>query len=132
MIFARPETCFDLMRDIRIHTQTMACTDENGLGQTITFEGTHFGLRQRLTVRVIEYERPWRFVDAMVKGSFRSFVHIHKFEPRDGGTLIQDKIIWTSPLGPLGALADMLFLKRYLKDLVQARNAKLKQIAESS
>jgi hypothetical protein len=45
---------------LRIHTQTTAQTNEKavaavtdgkiGLGQTVTFEGTHFGMRQRFTV----------------------------------------------------------------------------------
>ncbi|HEX3101127.1 MAG TPA: hypothetical protein VHQ01_05025, partial [Pyrinomonadaceae bacterium] len=55
LIRAPAVACFDLMRDIRIHTETTAQTDEKavagvtegkiGLGQTVTFEGKHFGLR---------------------------------------------------------------------------------------
>jgi ligand-binding SRPBCC domain-containing protein len=135
LIDAPPETCFDLIRDIRIQSETTSHINKKepiGLGQTVTFEGKLFGLRQRLTVQVIEFDRPRRFVDAMVNGAFRSFVHIHDFESRNDRTLMRDTLIWTSPLGLLGVLADSLFLKRHLKDLVQTRNAKLKQIAEGS
>ena len=76
-IKASPEICFDLMRDIRIHTQTTSQTNEKavagvidgkiGLGQTVTFEGTHFGIRQRLTVKVTEFERPSLFVERMTE-----------------------------------------------------------------
>lgn len=128
------------MRDVRIHTETTAQTKEKtvagvtdgkiGLGQTVTFEGTHFGMRQRLTVKIVEFARPRRFVDAMIKGSFRSFVHIHEFEPSDGGTLMRDTLIWESPFGILGKIVDKFLLARHLTKLVSRRNIKLKAIAE--
>ena len=140
LISASAEVCFDLMRDIRIHTETTAQTDEKavagltdgkiGLGQTVTFEGTHFGLRQRLTIRVVEFDRPRRFVDAMTEGRFKSFVHIHEFESSGGETLMKDTVIWESPFGILGRIVDKLLLKRHLTQLVSTRNAKLKEIAE--
>ena len=140
LIHARAEACFDLMRDVRIHTETTAQTNEKavagvtdgliGLGQTVTFEGTHLGMRQRLTVKVTEFERPTRFVDEMIKGSFRSFKHIHEFLFVEDGTVIRDTLIWESPFGILGKMADKLFLERHLTQLVLTRNAKLKELAE--
>ena len=140
-INAPAETCFDLMRDIRIHTETTSRTNETaiagvtngkiGLGQTVTFEGTHFGMRQRLTVRVIEFDRPRLFVDEMTDGNFKSFKHIHEFLPQNNGTLMRDTLIWTSPYGILGKLVDKLLLERHLRKLVSGRNVKLKEIAEN-
>lgn len=140
-IHAAAEVCFDLMRDIRIHTETTAQTCEKavagitdgmiGLGQTVTFEGTHFGMRQRLTVEVTEFERPRLFVDEMVDGRFRSFKHIHEFVRVRSGTLMRDTLIWKSPFGILGKVVDKLILERHLRKLVSIRNKKLKQIAES-
>lgn len=140
-INAAAEICFDLMRDVRLHTETTAHTAEKAvggvtegmicLGQTVTFEGTHFGFRQRLTVRVVEFERPRLFVDEMMEGNFKSFKHTHEFIEEDDGTLMRDTIVWTSPLGILGRLVDRLLLERHLQRLVSHRNAILKQIAES-
>lgn len=141
-INATAETCFDLMRDIRIHTETTSQTIEKavagvtdrkiGLGQTVTFEGTHFGMRQRLTVKVVEFDRPKLFIDEMTQGNFRSFKHIHEFFPVENGTLMKDTLIWTSPFGILGKIVDKLMLERHLRNLVTTRNVKLKQLAESS
>ena len=129
------------MRDIRIHTETTMQTNEKavagvtdgmiGLGQTVTFEGTHFGMRQRLTVQVTAFERPHLFVDEMTEGNFRSFKHIHEFVRVRSGTLMRDKIIWTSPFGILGKLVDKLLLESHLRNLVTTRNARLKQLAET-
>lgn len=139
-INAPTEVCFDLMRDIRIHTETTAQTNEKaiagvtngkiGLGQTVTFEGTHFGFRQRLTVKVVEFERPTLFVDEMIDGNFKSFKHVHEFFSIENGTLMKDTIIWTSPFGIFGNIVDKLLLDRHLTRLVTTRNAKLKKIAE--
>ncbi len=139
-IEAPAEVCFDLMRDIRLHTQTTVETNERavagvtdgmiGLGQTVTFEGKHFGIRQRLTVKVVEFERPSLFVDEMIEGRFKSFKHVHKFMEADGGTRMIDTLEWTSPLGILGRLVDKLLLERHLRDLVTTRNGRLKHIAE--
>ncbi|MBA2378430.1 MAG: SRPBCC family protein [Blastocatellia bacterium] len=140
-INAPAKICFDLMRDIRLHTETTAQTGERavagvtegmiGLGQTVTFEGKHFGITQRLTVKVTEFDRPTLFVDEMIEGTFAAFKHIHEFSPASGGTLMTDTLIWTSPFGILGTIADKLLLERHLTDLVSNRNAKLKEIAES-
>ncbi len=139
-IHAPAERCFDLMRDIRIHTETTMETDERavagvtegmiGLGQTVTFEGRHFGFKQRLTVRVTEFERPTLFVDEMTEGNFRSFKHIHEFVTVRSGTLMRDRLIWTSPFGVVGRIVDELLLKRHLRDLVSKRNLRLKELAE--
>ncbi len=140
-INAPAEICFDLMRDIRIHAETTSQTNEKavngvtdgmiGLGQTVTFEGTHFGMRQRLTVRVVEFERPWLFVDEMTEGRFKAFKHIHEFFPSGEGTLMKDTLIWTSPFGILGKIVDKIILEGHLRTLVTTRNIRLKQIVES-
>ncbi len=140
-INAPADVCFDLMRDVSVHTQTVANTSETavagvtdgkvGLGQTVTFEGMHFGIRQRLTVKVVEFDRPWLFVDEMVEGRFKTFKHIHEFTEHNGVTLMRDTLIWTSPFGILGKIVDILLLERHLRNLVQTRNAKLKKISEA-
>lgn len=123
-INASPEVCFDLMRDIRIHTQTTSQTSEKavagvtdgkiGLGQTVTFEWTHFGRRQRLTVKVTEFEKPRLFVDEMTEGRFKAFKHIHEFTPENDGTRMRDTLEWTSPFGVLGRIVDKVLLERHL------------------
>jgi ligand-binding SRPBCC domain-containing protein len=141
-IDAPAEICFDLMRDIRPHTETTGQTNEKaiawvsdgmlGLGQTVTFEETHFGMRQRLTVKVTQFERPTVFVDEMIEGPFVSFKHTHQFFDRGGVTLMVDKLEWVSPYGVLGRIFDKLLLENHLSNLVRKRNSRLKAIVEAS
>jgi ligand-binding SRPBCC domain-containing protein len=133
--------CFDLSRDIDLHPQSAAQTREEaiagvtsgliGPGETVTWEAVHFGIRQRLTAKITEFDRPYRFVDEMVQGAFKRFRHTHRFTEANGGTLIEETFDYTSPLGLLGRIADILFLQWYMYRFLQRRNAYLKQVAEA-
>jgi ligand-binding SRPBCC domain-containing protein len=140
-IKAPVEVCFDLARDVAVHTESAKFSGERlvppgklsgllDLGDLVAFEGRHFGIRQRFVARITEVDRPHRFVDEMVEGIFRSLRHIHEFQPRQGGTLMRDLLSWEAPLGPIGRLADALFLRRHMKWFVSTKQLHLKQIAE--
>ena len=140
-IAAPLEVCFDLARDIDFHTRSLAETGERavagrvtgliGLGESVTWEARHLGVRQRLTAKVVALERPIYFRDVMTAGAFRSFAHDHRFEGRDGGTLMTDEVVFRSPLGPLGWLVDALFMTGYLRRLLKGRCRAIKREAES-
>ncbi|MEO7717285.1 MAG: SRPBCC family protein [Capsulimonas sp.] len=141
-IAAPIERVFDLARDIDVHSRTLADTGETAvtdggsslltLGDTVTFYAVHFGVRQRLIAKITEFTPPRRFVDLMLEGAFASLTHTHDFEPAPSGTLMRDTIDYTAPLGPIGRLADFLFLKSYMTRLIERRNQALKEIAEAN
>jgi ligand-binding SRPBCC domain-containing protein len=141
-IAASPEACFDLARDVEAHAESAAFSQERivepgrtsgllELGDVFTFEGRHFGVRQRFTARIVEFERPRRFVDEMVKGAFQWLRHVHEFEPNLGGTHMRDTLSWKAPLGVLGSVADWLFLKRHMAWFVRMKQLQLKAAAET-
>jgi ligand-binding SRPBCC domain-containing protein len=140
VIHAPIERCFDLARDPDLHARSVAHTGERvisrtgsgllNLGDVVTFEARHFGIKQRLTAKITRFERPHLFEDRMVRGTFTSFTHVHAFEKTDVGTRMIDTFEYRVPLGPLGALAARLFLTRYLRRLLAGRAAHLKQHAE--
>jgi ligand-binding SRPBCC domain-containing protein len=103
-----------------------------GMDDEVTWEARHFGIRQRLTVRVTAFDRPNRFQDVMISGAFKRMVHDHQFAGHPKGTLMRDRFDFSSPLGLLGRMADWLFLKSYLSRFITRRNAVLKRLAESS
>ena len=140
-IKAPVELCFDLARSVDIHTKTTAKTKEiavdgvtEGLlekGDTVTWEAIHFGIKQRLKAKVTLMEKPNKFVDIMVKGAFHSFIHTHQFIEEQGGTIMMDKFQYKSPFGPIGVLADKLFLEKYMRAFIVSRAKALKKIAEN-
>ncbi|MCV9885730.1 SRPBCC family protein [Metabacillus halosaccharovorans] len=139
-IYAPRDICFDVARDIDIHTESTSQTNERavggvtsgliGLNETVTWEAVHFGVKQNLTVRITEFDFPKRFVDEMEKGSFKRFYHVHEFIEKENGTLMLDTFDYTSPFGIIGRLADQLFLEQYMKEFLIKRNRYIKKIAE--
>jgi len=139
-IRASIERCFDLARDIDLHARSLDDTNEKavagvtsgliGLGDEVTWEATHFGVRQRLTSRITAFDRPHSFRDSMVRGAFAGFDHDHLFEYEDGVTTMKDVFDYRSPLGRLGRLADVLFLERYIRRLIETRAAAIRSAAE--
>lgn len=135
------DVCFDLVRNVDIHTETTAKTKEKAVGgvtegllekgDTVTWEATHFGIKQRLTAKIIHMEKPTFFVDIMVKGAFSSFTHTHQFKEEKGGTTMIDTFEYKSPFGPIGMIADKLFLEKYMTDFIISRARELKRIAEN-
>ena len=140
-IKAPTERVFDLSRSIDLHQISTQQTFEKaiagktsgliGLNETVTWKAQHFGMYHTLTSRITELNRPLSFTDEMVNGAFKSFKHQHKFKTEGNETLVVDIFEFQSPLGLLGRLADVLFLKRYMMRLLQIRNGTIKSYAES-
>lgn len=134
------EICFDLARNVEVHTETTSKTKEKAIagvtvglmekGDTVTWEATHLGLRQRLTAKIIQMEKPYKFTDVMVKGVFQSFTHTHEFIESDTGTVMIDTFAYKSPFGLIGIIADKVFLERYMTRFIKNRAKELKFIAE--
>jgi ligand-binding SRPBCC domain-containing protein len=91
------ERCFDLARDVEVHCATSSFTHERvmppgrtagllELNDTVTFEGRHFGVRLKMTARIVEMKRPFHFIDELIDGPFVWFRHDHRFMVRDGVT----------------------------------------------
>lgn len=139
---ATPERCFDANRDLDLHLESMGSTGERAvggktsglidLGEQVTWEGRHFGIRQRFTSRITAYDRPRYFQDTMIKGAFRSFVHDHYFEPCVEGTIVKDVLTFRSPMGFVGALVDRLVMTSYLTRLLSRRNEIVKEFLEQT
>jgi len=140
-IFAARGTVFDLARSIDLHVHSTAHTNERavagvtsgliGLGQSVSWEATHFFIRQRLTVEITQFDRPNHFRDSMIKGIFNHLDHDHYFEETNFGTQMRDVFTYSAPYGVLGSIANVLLVHRHLRILLDTRNQIIKQAAES-
>jgi len=140
-IRSSPEICFDLSASIELHQISTHRTKERAiagktsgiihLGETVTWEAIHFGIKQRLTSVITQYNRPLHFRDEQVKGAFKSFKHDHFFEQQGEFVIVTDRFDFESPLGIFGKLFNALVLTNYLKRFLLERNAVIKEYAES-
>ncbi|HRI63916.1 MAG TPA: SRPBCC family protein [Polyangium sp.] len=141
VIRAPIERCFDLSRSVDLHIQSTSSTGERaiagvtqgllGLGDEVTWRARHFGVWQNLTSRMTVFDRPRHFRDSMVRGAFSRFDHDHFFSSIGEYTEMRDIFDFSSPLGPLGRIADTLVLSQYMKRFLVERNGVIKRIAES-
>ncbi|MDA9089681.1 MAG: SRPBCC family protein [Maribacter arcticus] len=140
-INAPKEIVFDLSRSIDLHKISTEHTNEEaisgktsgliGLNESVTWKAKHFGIYQILTSRITEFKQPDFFSDEMVQGSFKHLRHEHHFTDFNGGTLMIDYFNYKSPFGFLGKIADILFLEKYMTDLLKKRNTTIKEFAET-
>ena len=88
-----------------------------------------------------EYAPPDGFVDVQVpgKGPFKSWEHQHRFTALSPDrTRLTDHITYEMPFGPLGALADRLFVRRDIEKMfayrheVTRREVEEKKVEEKS
>src|SRR5690625_2908769 len=133
-IAAPVEAVFDASLNIGHHLDSMSHSGEHvvggvssgliGLGESVTWRARHFWIWWRMTSAITAWDRPVQFVDEQVRGPFASFRHVHHFTALPGGrTLMRDEITFTAPLGPVGLVAERVLLARYLRSLIERRNA---------
>lgn len=80
------------------------------------------GVPIRWTTLIETWEPPLRFVDSQAKGPYSLWEHTHLFESDgDGATIIHDRVRYAIPLGPLGAIAHRLFVRRDLERIFDYR-----------
>lgn len=141
IIDADIRVCFDLARSIDFHTISTAHTHEKAIdGKTsgliekdefVTWEARHLGFVQRLSSRITAFSQPYYFRDEQMKGPFAYILHDHFFQLRDKKVVMKDIFSFGSPLGYIGKLGNCIFLTRYMRNLLSARNNMLKEYAET-
>ncbi|MEX6625976.1 SRPBCC family protein [Tenacibaculum salmonis] len=142
IINAPLEIVFDLSRSIDLHKISAEKTKEEAIsgktsgliniGETVTWKAKHFGVYQKLTVKITEFDFPNYFSDEMVEGIFSSFTHKHEFKNINGNTLMTDYFNYKSPFGFLGRIIDEIFLKKYMENFLLDRNQVIKEFSETN
>ncbi len=133
--------CFDLSRSIDLHKISTAKTHETAIdgvttglieyNEFVTWQATHFGIRQKLTSKITMFDKPFHFRDEQVRGPFKSIIHDHYFTQKDSYTIMKDIFRFTSPFGIAGRFFNKLILIKYLERLLRTRNQTIKEFAES-
>lgn len=76
----------------------------------------------RWRTRITAWEPPHRFVDTQIKGPYSLWEHTHTFtEDGLGATIIEDRVRYSIPFGPLGELANRLLVQRDLRQIFDYR-----------
>lgn len=114
-----------------------------GDGETVTWAVRLLGvapLRHTSLIGDVRYDAPGpdgpasaSFVDSMLDGTLAAYRHLHLLHADAGGsTVMTDDLRWRSPLGLLGRVADVLFVRRLIGHLLDARNAEIVRMARAA
>lgn len=137
IIAAPPAEVFGASLDPGLHVRSMARYGETMVeppaggmfteGSTVTWQARHLGIRFRLRSVVFDIDPPRGFSDRQIAGPFGAFLHEHRFDEHPTGTLMRDTVTFHSPFGPLGRLVDAVFMRAYMRRLIEERNAILSE-----
>lgn len=74
-------------------------------GAIFDYRVSPLGFPQYWRTLIESYDAPNGFVDTQLKGPYKLWHHAHRFEDKDGGTLITDEVRYELPFQPFGELA---------------------------
>ncbi len=90
-------------------------------GTLIEYRIALYGLPMKWQTEISRFDPPSSFVDVQLKGPYALWHHSHEFADCPGGTLMTDVVDYRPPLGPLGSLANVLFVQRTLDRIFRYR-----------
>ena len=67
-------------------------------------------------------------MDEQRVGPYKLWLHTHKLEDTDEGTRMTDDIRYLVPFGPIGSLANALYVGRTLRQIFHYRRVKMEEI----
>jgi len=94
---------------------------ELGAGARLDYQLSLFGLPLRWRTRITDWQPGRRFVDEQEAGPYALWRHTHEFEARGTSTLMRDVVDYVEPLGPVGQVAHVLFVRRTLDRIFDFR-----------
>ena len=97
-------------------------------GAVIDMRITWLGVPLSWRAYVRECDPPFRFVDVQVRGPYARWEHRHRFLEEDGETMVEDRVTYRLPLGPLGTLAHRVVVGRQLRALWDYRTRRLGEL----
>jgi len=94
-------------------------------GSVLDYRMRWLGLPVSWRAYIREFDAPYRFMDVQVRGPFARWEHRHRFLEEDGGTVIEDRVVFRLPFGPLGRVAYRAMVGRQLRAAWDYRTERL-------
>jgi ligand-binding SRPBCC domain-containing protein len=94
-------------------------------GALIDYRIRLWGLPVRWRTEISVWEPGVRFVDRQLRGPYTKWVHEHRFEAREGGTVCSDRVDYAHRGGPVG---ERVFVRPQLRRIFAYRWAAMDRI----
>ena len=93
-------------------------------------------IRAKWVARITGFARNQFFVDEQIKGPFKKWLHRHEFEAREqagqAGTVLRDIVEFDAGFGPLGNIAEALFIQKQLQGTFTHRQQALEPLLQEN
>jgi len=101
-------------------------------GAQLDYQLSLFGVPVRWRTRITDWRPEERFVDEQESGPYAFWRHTHAFEARGASTLMRDVVDYSEPLGPIGTVAHVLFVRRTLDRIFDFRRDAIERLLGST
>jgi ligand-binding SRPBCC domain-containing protein len=99
-----------------------------GLGAQFDYVIKWLGLPMKWRSLISKYEPPFLFADDQLIGPYKTWHHEHTFLQTTNGVIVGDHLQYSLPMGPLGAIAQAVMVKRQLEAVFKYRQTELAKI----
>ncbi len=97
-------------------------------GSLIDYRLRLHGVPLRWRTRIARWDPPREFVDEQLRGPYAVWHHAHRFRAlTDGGTGVEDEVLYRLPFGVLGRLVTPL-VRRQVEQIFAYRQARIRDL----
>ncbi len=97
-------------------------------GTTIDYRLRLYKFPIHWKTKITAWEPPYRFVDAQLKGPYKKWIHQHRFQSENDGTIVEDNLEYAIPGGIAAPFIHWIFVKRDIENIFRFRAGKLDEI----
>ena len=97
-------------------------------GTLIDYRLHWHGIPMRWRTQITAWQPPHAFEDLQLKGPYKLWRHIHRFQAVDGGTLIRDRVEYLLPFGIVGGMVHAFSVRRNVERIFAFREQKVEGI----
>jgi ligand-binding SRPBCC domain-containing protein len=99
-------------------------------GARLEYQLSLFGVPMKWRTHIAQWQPGKLFIDEQESGPYALWRHTHEFEAQGSSTLMRDIVDYREPLGPLGALAHVLFVRRTVERIFDFRREAIERLLE--
>lgn len=94
-------------------------------GTLVNYQLRLHGLPIKWRTEISQWNPPSNFMDTQLQGPYQFWQHRHRFLPLNGGTLIEDHVLYRLPLSVFGRLVAGSFVKNDVSKIFAYRSQKI-------
>ncbi|MEO5590321.1 MAG: SRPBCC family protein [Gemmatimonadaceae bacterium] len=102
-------------------------SQEMKTGTLIEYRIKLHGLPMKWLTEITGWDPPHSFEDTQLRGPYAKWVHTHTFTAEEGGTRVDDRVVYALPLDPLGRIAHPI-IARQLRRIFEYRGSVMREI----